>query len=122
MRGRDITIAPEAQQILERMVTLLADARAGWGSPIAIHPRQRKEIDRYLASAHDVLTPTQSADLVFNQRILPGLRGRGDAFRQRIEELERLLRGAGCKRSAARLVRILAHAEENYQAFDFNVY
>jgi hypothetical protein len=87
-----------------------------------LYPRQLREIERYLASSRPVLSATAAADLVVNQRVLPSLRGRGESFRHRIEALRDFLASASLRRSASRLDRILRHASDNYEAFDFNVY
>jgi energy-coupling factor transporter ATP-binding protein EcfA2 len=113
---------PDAQLAVQQVLAVLRDERPDWGPPVSLFPRQLREIERYLVAARPVLSSTAAADLVVNQRILPGLRGRGDAFRRRIEEVHRTLSATALRRSAARLERILAHADENYGAFDFHVY
>ncbi|MBI4603861.1 MAG: hypothetical protein HY721_18045, partial [Planctomycetes bacterium] len=113
---------PEAWDLVERTLAVLRREHQDWGPPIAFHPRQTKEIERYLAAARPVLAATGAADLVINQRVLPGLRGRGEAFRRRMEAFHDHLAAASLRRCASRLERILRHAEENYDAFDFHVY
>ncbi len=121
-RARDASPSPEAKLLVDGAMGILKDGRSDWGPPITFYPRQLGEIERYLGAARPVLPATAAADLVINQRVLPGLRGRGEPFRRRIEELHDKLAAASLRRSATRLERILRHAEENYQAFDFHVY
>ena len=121
-RSRDAQPNPEAKAHVDRALGILAEERSAWGPSLPIHPRQLREIERYLAAARPVLSATAAADLVINQRVLPGLRGRGEGFRARMEALRDHLASASLRRSASRLDRILLHAEENYDAFDFHVY
>jgi hypothetical protein len=121
-RVRNASPNPEAAGHVQKALVLLGDDRPDWGPPLEFYPRQIREVERYLAASRPVLPATAAADLVINQRILPGLRGRGEAFRRRIEALRDLLRAASLRRSASRLDRILRHAEENYDSFDFHVY
>ena len=121
-RSRDTLPNPEAKAHVDRALGILAEERSAWGPGLPMHPRQLREIERYLAAARPVLSATAAADLVVNQRVLPGLRGRGEGFRRRMEALRDHLASASLHRSASRLDRILLHAEENYDAFDFHVY
>lgn len=121
-RTRSQTASPEARQVVDRALAILVDERQDWGAASMLYPRQLREIERYLAASRPVLSATAAADLVVNQRVLPSLRGRGDAFRHRIEFLRDFLASASLRRSASRLDRILRHASDNYEAFDFNVY
>lgn len=121
-RARDTVPNPEAKTHVDRALAILRDSRTEWGPGLPIHPRQVREIERYLAAARPVLSATAAADLVINQRVLPGLRGRGEGFRRRMEALRDHMAAASLRRSSSRLDRILLHAEENYDAFDFNVY
>jgi MoxR-like ATPase len=121
-RARDAQPNQEAAAHVQRALAILAEDRNDWGPRVTFYPRQLREVDRYLAAARPVLSATAAADLVINQRVLPGLRGRGEAFRRRLEALLAHLGNASLRRSASRLERIIRHAEENYDAFDFHVY
>ena len=112
----------EAMDLLNRTIEILIGEKENWGPPLKIFPRQEKDIVAYLAAAKPILNATAAADLAVNQRILPGLRGRGEKFHTRMKSLADFFEEKGLKRSMARMNRILEHAQDNYLTFDFNLY
>ena len=79
-------------------------------------------VKRYLANAGSVLAPVKAVDFVFQQRVLPVLRGRGVKFNARMQQLRDRLAKDGLDRSARHVSDAIALADVNFGDIDFFAY
>ncbi len=109
----------------ERMDPLLEVLRRqsdALGAGMDISPRAIESIKRYLANAQGVLGPVKAVDFVFQQRVLPVLRGRGAKFAARMQVLRDRLAKEGLDRSARHVSDAIALADVNFGDVDFFAY
>ena len=92
------------------------------GSGMDLSPRVIENIKRYLANAQGVLSPVRAVDFVFQQRVLPVLRGRGPKFAARMQVLRDRLAKDGLDRSARHVSDAIALADVNFGDIDFFAY
>lgn len=112
----------ERWELLQPLLELLRQQKENWGPSIDLSPRVIKGIQRYLANSPGVLDVQRAVDFVFQQRVLPLLRGRGPAFAERIRSLLEKLNASGLARSAGHVAEALAMAEQNFGDIDFLAY
>ena len=93
-----------------------------WGAGIDLSPRVLEAIKRYLANSKNLLPVERAVDFVFQQRVLPVLRGRGPKFAARVTALSEKLTEKGLERSARHVQDALALAEVNFGDVDFLAY
>jgi hypothetical protein len=121
VRGADQ--CPELQwEQIEPLLDLLRRQTEPWGAGVELSPRVIDGVKRYLANSAGVLLPARSVDFVFQQRILPVLRGRGPKFASRIAALAEKLAELGLERSARHVREALALAEVQFGDIDFLAY
>jgi energy-coupling factor transporter ATP-binding protein EcfA2 len=89
------------------------------GSGMDLSPRVIENIKRYLANAQGVLSAARAVDFVFQQRVLPVLRGRGPKFAARMQVLRDRLTKDGLDRSARHVSDAIALADVNFGDIDF---
>jgi hypothetical protein len=106
----------------EPLLELLRRQTDTWGSGLDLSPRVIEGIKRYLANSQGVLTAARAVDFVFQQRVLPVLRGRGAKFTNRIQALHEKLAKDGLERSARHVGEALALADQNFGDVDFFAY
>ena len=87
-----------------------------------LSPRVIDGVKRYLANSSGVLSPVRSVDFVFQQRVLPVLRGRGAKFNARMQLLRDRLAKDGYDRSARHVSDAIALADVNFGDIDFFAY
>jgi hypothetical protein len=92
------------------------------GSGTDLSPRVIDGIKRYLANAQGILTPVKAVDFVFQQRVLPILRGRGAKFNARMQLLRDRLAKDGFDRSTRHVSDAIALADVNFGDIDFFAY
>jgi energy-coupling factor transporter ATP-binding protein EcfA2 len=92
------------------------------GSGMDLSPRVIDGVKRYLANSQGVLAPVKAVDFVFEQRVLPVLRGRGAKFNARMQILRDRLAKDGLDRSARHVSDAIALADVNFGDIDFFAY
>lgn len=102
-------------EILRRQTDVL-------GPGMDLSPRVMDGVKRYLANAEGVLAPVKAVDFVFQQRVLPVLRGRGVKFNARMQQLRDRLAKDGLDRSARHVSDAIALADVNFGDIDFFAY
>jgi energy-coupling factor transporter ATP-binding protein EcfA2 len=113
------------EELWERMDPLLEVLRRqtdALGSGMDLSPRVIENIKRYLANTQGVLAPVRAVDFVFQQRVLPVLRGRGPKFAARMQVLRDRLAKDGLDRSARHVSDAIALADVNFGDIDFFAY
>jgi energy-coupling factor transporter ATP-binding protein EcfA2 len=114
---------PEAHwETIEPLLALLKKQSEELGVGIDLSPRVLEAIRRYLANSRGLLPTERAVDFVFEQRVLPVLRGRGPKFAARIRALSEKLTEKGLERSARHVQDALALAEVNFGDVDFLAY
>jgi len=101
---------------------LLGRPTEEWGARVELSPRVMTAIRRYLANAAGLLPPEKAVDFVFQQRVLPVLRGRGSQFANRVKALEETLADGGLERSARHVREAAALAASQFGDIDFLAY
>jgi hypothetical protein len=89
---------------------------------VELSPRVLTAIRRYLANSAGLLAPEKAVDFVFQQRVLPVLRGRGPQFANRVKGLEQKLSESGFERSARHVQEAAAIASSQFGDIDFLAY
>lgn len=112
----------ESWEAIDPLLALLKRQSEEWGAGIDLSPRVLEAIKRYLANAKGLLPPERAVDFVFEQRVLPVLRGRGPKFTARVQALNEKLVEKGLERSARHVQDALALAEVNFGDVDFLAY
>ncbi len=107
---------------MDPLLELLRKQSDAFGSGLDLSPRVIDNIKRYLANSEGVLAPGRAVDFVFQQRVIPVLRGRGPKFSARIQALRERLAADGLHRSARHVSDALALAEINFGDIDFFEY
>jgi hypothetical protein len=107
---------------IEPLLDVLKQPAEAWGPGTDLSPRVIDGIKRYLANSQGLLAPAKAVDFVFQQRVLPALRGRGPAFAARVKALLERLTEMGLERSARHVGEALALAELNFGDIDFLAY
>jgi hypothetical protein len=120
-RGAD-ECPEELWDLLEPLLDLLREQSAAWGAGTDLSPRVIDGIKRYLANSRGLLAAPRAVDFVFQQRVLPTLRGRGPQFVARVKALLEKLTEAGLERSARHAADALELAERNFGDLDFLAY
>jgi energy-coupling factor transporter ATP-binding protein EcfA2 len=92
------------------------------GPGIDLSPRVIDGIKRYLANSLGLLSPTRAVDFVFQQRVLPVLRGRGPKFAARVKALLDRLGERGLERCVRHVRDALALADVHFGDIDFLAY
>jgi hypothetical protein len=121
VRGADQCPEQHWEQI-EPLLDLLRRQTEPWGAGVELSPRVVDGVRRYLANSVGVLLPARAVDFVFQQRILPVLRGRGPRYATRIGALAEKLGEMGLERSARHVREALALAEVQFGDIDFLAY
>lgn len=89
------------------------------GRPVLISPRSMAGLARYVANApQGVLDARDAFDFGMAQRVLPGLRGFGPAFGERLTRLQKWAAGERFSRTADLLLRLIQSGADT-QEFDF---
>src|SRR4029077_18627914 len=99
---------------IEPLLELLGRPTEEWGPRVELSPRVLTTIRRYLANAAGLLTPEKAVDFVFQQRVLPVLRGRGPQFANRVKALEQRLAEGVLERSARHVREAAAIPESQF--------
>jgi hypothetical protein len=121
VRGSD-ACPEDSWAIIEPLLALLKKPSEEWGSGIDLSPRVLEGIRRYLANAKGLLPSERAVDFVFQQRVLPVLRGRGPKFVARIRALLEKLSERGLERSTNHVQGAMLLAEVNFGDIDFLAY
>jgi energy-coupling factor transporter ATP-binding protein EcfA2 len=131
VRGREVcgSCVRKAEQCpsdlwekIEPLLELLGRPTDEWGPRVELSPRVLTAIRRYLANAAGLLPPEKAVDFVFQQRVLPVLRGRGPQFASRVKALEQKLAENGLERSARHVQEAAAIAASQFGDIDFLAY
>jgi hypothetical protein len=109
-------------ELIEPLLDLLKQQTEQWGPGIDLSPRVMDGLKRYLANSAGLLSPVRAVDFVFQQRVLPVLRGRGPKFIDRIKALRDKLAEKGLDRSAAHVREAIALTDVNFGDIDFLAY
>jgi energy-coupling factor transporter ATP-binding protein EcfA2 len=109
-------------ELIDPLLGLLKRQSEEWGAGIDLSPRVLEAIRRYLANSVGLLPSERAVDFVFEQRVLPVLRGRGPKFTARVRALSEKLVEKGLERSARHVQDALALAEVNFGDVDFLAY
>lgn len=124
--GRQIETWRKPAQIegAERKVMLDLIARLGqkdqaFGQAHNTSPRAILAVASYVVNASGILEPRVALDLAVAQRILPGLRGYGEAYRKRLERVRDLLHDHHMPRSREMMDRVLAIGLERGHEYEF---
>lgn len=109
------------RKVLVELITLLGQKDQAMGPAHTVSPRAILAVARYVANSAGVLEPRVALDLAVAQRILPGLRGYGEAYRKRLERVRDLLHSQHMPRSGAMMDRVLATGLERGHEYDLIV-
>jgi energy-coupling factor transporter ATP-binding protein EcfA2 len=109
-------------EAIDPLLATLKKQSEEWGAGIDLSPRVLEAIRRFLANSRDLLPVERAVDFVFEQRVLPVLRGRGPKFTARIRALAEKLVEKGMERSARHVQDALSLAEINFGDVDFLAY
>lgn len=121
VRGPEL--CPEGHwELIEPLLSLLKKQSEEWGPGIDLSPRVLEAVRRYLANSKGLLPPERAIDFVFEQRVLPVLRGRGPKFTARVKALAEKLTEKGLERSTRHVQDALSLAEVNFGDVDFLAY
>ncbi|MFL5338533.1 MAG: hypothetical protein ACJ8F7_00050 [Gemmataceae bacterium] len=112
----------ELWEQIEPYLDLLGQASDAWGPRLELSPRLLAAVRRYLANADGLLPPVKAVDFVFQQRVLPVLRGRGPLYANRVKALEQKLAEGGLERSARHVQEATDLAASQFGDIDFLAY
>ena len=112
----------ELWEKLQPYLDLLGQASDAWGPRLELSPRLLAAVRRYLANADGLLAPIKAVDFVFQQRVLPVLRGRGPQYANRVKALEQKLAEGGLERSARHVQEATDLASSQFGDIDFLAY
>jgi energy-coupling factor transporter ATP-binding protein EcfA2 len=112
----------EAWQLVTPIFDLLRATDPNWGPRLELSPRVQQAMRRYLANAQTVLPVATAVDFVVQQRVLPVLRGRGEAFVARLRRLAELLGETGLTRSGKHVDDAIQRANTQFGDVDFLSY
>ena len=107
---------------IDPLLEILRRQSDALGSGTDLSPRVIENVKRYLANSLGVLSPVRAVDFVFQQRVLPVLRGRGPKFAARMQMLRDRLAKDGLERSARHVSDAIALADVNFGDIDFFAY
>jgi energy-coupling factor transporter ATP-binding protein EcfA2 len=107
---------------IDPLLEILRRQSDALGSGTDLSPRVIDGVKRYLANSQDILAPLKAVDFVFQQRVLPVLRGRGAKFTARMQVLRDRLAKDGLDRSARHVSDAIALADVNFGDIDFFAY
>src|SRR5262249_48864247 len=111
--------------LIQPLLDLLKRPTEEGGTGIDLSPRVLDGLRRYLANSVGLLSPTRAVDFVFQQRVLPTLRGRGLKFQARIKALLEKLTDpppAAWQPSARHVRDAVALADVDFGDIDFLAY
>ena len=112
----------ESWKLLHPLLEFLKSTTDELGPGIDLSLRVMNGMLLYLANATGVLSPSQAVDFVFQQRVLPVLRGRGPKFSARVGELQVRLEQVDLRRSALHVKKALEFAGDGFSDVDFLAY
>jgi energy-coupling factor transporter ATP-binding protein EcfA2 len=107
---------------IDPLLEILRRQTDALGSGMDLSPRVIDGVKRYLANSQNVLAPLKAVDYVFQQRVLPVLRGRGAKFNARMQLLRDRLAKDGYDRTARHVSDAIALADVNFGDIDFFAY
>lgn len=107
---------------MEPLLEILRRQTDSLGPGMDLSPRVIDGIRRFLANSTNVLSHVKAVDFVFQQRVLPVLRGRGPKFSARMQQLRDRLAKDGYERSARHVSDAIALADVNFGDIDFFAY
>ncbi len=107
---------------IDPLLEILRRQTDALGSGMDLSPRVIDGVKRYLANSQGVLAPLKAVDFVFQQRVLPVLRGRGAKFNTRMQLLRDRLAKDGYDRTARHVSDAIALADVNFGDIDFFAY
>jgi hypothetical protein len=120
--GKFVRTADECPEehwgMVSKVIDLLRSPDADLGPRIELSPRVRRAIKRYLANSSAVLPARTAVDFVVQQRVLPVIRGRGDAFLARINRLGQMLSETNLERSARHVEESMRRSEHQFGDLD----
>src|SRR5262249_37066084 len=122
LRRSEEACPDERWELIGPLLELLRQQNESWGPGVELSPRVLRAIQRYLANSGGVLEPLPAVDYVFEQRVLPVVRGRGPAFAARVKALHEKLTALGLSRSARHVAEAMARAEQSFGDIDFLAY
>ncbi|HYF79802.1 MAG TPA: AAA family ATPase [Symbiobacteriaceae bacterium] len=104
----------------DQVQQILGSRKDDLGAPHVISPRSMVGLARYVANApHGVLEPKDGFDLGLAQRILPGVRGFGAGYGQRLQSLQTFAAAQKFTQSAHLLERIIRNGSSRGHEYDF---
>jgi energy-coupling factor transporter ATP-binding protein EcfA2 len=109
-------------ELIEPLLALLKKQSEEWGAGIDLSPRVLEAVRRFLANSRGLLPIERAVDFVFEQRVLPVMRGRGPKFTARVKALAEKLTEKSLERSARHVQDALVLAEVNFGDVDFLAY
>lgn len=109
-------------QICEYLESERDESGQSLGRPTIVTPRLRRSVVRYCSAARDLIAAERgelgALDYAVCQRILPSIRGSGEAYARRLERLRNYFKQQGMSRSLSAIERILDHGAE-FGEYDF---
>lgn len=107
------------RKVMLELIKWLGQKEPAYGQAHVTSPRAILAVARYVANAGGILEPRVALDLATAQRILPGLRGYGEAYRKRLERVRDLLQQYEMRRSRDMMDRVLATGLDRGHEYDF---
>lgn len=114
----------EEKVIFDKVRNILSNASLEKGRPLSVSQRKEKVIRQYCDKARYLMgafgcDDFKALDLAVLQHILPQVRGNGQKFAERLNELKQACDEEGLKDSAKYLERMLAYGKAELHSYDF---
>jgi hypothetical protein len=110
----------EAAGLWNEMLQILDERTGAPGAPHLVSPRRMSGVAWYVANAPaGLMSPRIAFDFALTQRVLPGIRGFGAGYGERLEKLQKWAARNELGRTAARLERIVRTGQGRGHEYDF---
>ena len=110
------------EKIFSHICTVLSDTTPDKGRPINVSTRKENAIRQYCGKARPIMredSDLAAFDLAILQHVLPLVRGSGNKFAKRLEELKKLFKECDLPKSEAYLDRMVAYGASELHSYDF---
>lgn len=111
-------VSEEAKEYLDRLYEILSSDSMG-GTPTYISYRKRKNILNYISVAQNSIDEDLAIDFAVMQHIVPLLRGEGEGYATRLEELSQ--HTSSLPQSSLMIERALRSGNENYGTYGYMI-
>lgn len=113
----------DEETAFEDVYEVLRDPSSDKGRPVSISQRKIAAIRQYCARARSLMRPEGGAlmalDLAILQHVLPQVRGHGQKFAKRMDDLKRTLDIHSLSRSSEYLEKMISYGQADLHSYDF---